>query len=86
MSGALYLRRFSAARQRVNGHTPDLFADNRFKIFGIRQALAKLGASPAVDLESLNIHELEQLRIEIAAQLSSRRRGTNAEKSTTQNL
>jgi hypothetical protein len=70
--GPLYLREWSAANQRANSSTPNLFAANHFKILGICRALQKLGASPAVDLESLGAHELEQLRVEIAAQLRSR--------------
>jgi hypothetical protein len=72
---ALYLREWSAATQRAQNSTPDLFADRRLKIFGIRRAFIKLGASPTVDLEKLDGHELEQIRVEIAAQLSSRRCG-----------
>jgi hypothetical protein len=79
MSGALYLRKFTAARQRANGNTPDLFAGNHFKILGIRRTLARLGATPTIDLEKLDAQELEQVRVEMAAQLSSRRRGTSAE-------
>jgi hypothetical protein len=79
VNGSLYLSQWRAATQRANCTTPDLFSSNRFKILGIRRTLIKLGASLTVDLEKLDGHELEQVRVEIAAQLSSRRRGTSAE-------
>jgi hypothetical protein len=72
MSGALYLRRFSAARRYANSTPADLFAESRFKIFGIRRAVAKLGASLAINLEELDARELEQLRIEIASHVRNR--------------
>jgi hypothetical protein len=68
----VYLRQWTMANARSTNHTPDLFASCQFKIFGIRRSLTKLGADPAIDLETLGAHELEQLRIELAAQLSSR--------------
>lgn len=75
MSG-LYLREWRAAAQRSNNNTPDLFSDKRLKVLGLRRTLVKLGAAATVDLESLDAHALEQLRVELAAQLSSRTRGT----------
>jgi hypothetical protein len=78
----LYVREWTAARQRVKNATPDIFAENRFKIFGIRRALQKLGASPAGNLERLNAHELEKLRGELAAQLSSRHSRDNPAETT----
>jgi hypothetical protein len=82
MSG-LYLREWSAAKQRTQNSTPDLFAERCLKILGIRRTAQKLGASLVIDLEKLGARELEQLRIEIAAQLSSRRLGTSAEQQQT---
>lgn len=79
---SLYLREWSAANQRSNNSTPDLFAARHFKILGIRRALAKLETTPLIDLEKLDERELEQVRVEIAAQLSSRCRGTPAEQPT----
>ncbi len=78
MSG-LYLREWRSAVARSQNSTPDLFATNPFKVFGIRRALTKLGATAIIDLETLSEHELEQMRLEIAAQLSARIRGASAE-------
>lgn len=83
MSGSVYLREWTAARRRTNSNTPDLFSARRFKLFGIRRTLAKLGASSVVDLEKLDDRELEKVRAEIATQLSSRKRGTDAGQTTT---
>jgi hypothetical protein len=80
---ALYLRQFSAARHRAANDTPDLFASRQFKMLGIQRAFHKLGACPAVDLEKLGEQELEQIRRELAAQLSSRKsRETPPEQTT----
>lgn len=75
MSGSLYLREWSAAVKRRNAKSPDLIeqleASDRRKqltIFGIRLTLRKLGTGIGVDLERLNEHELEQVRVEIATQ------------------
>ncbi len=75
----LYLREWSSAVGRLNCSTPDLFTENRFKVFGIRRVLTKLSASPLADLETLNSRELERLRVDLVAQLSSRIRGTPSE-------
>ncbi len=77
--GPRYLREWSAATHRANYATPDLFSARQFKILGIRRQLNKLRASLAIDLEKLAEHELEQIRVELAAQLPSRSRGISAE-------
>lgn len=86
MSGARYLRRFSAARRQAINVTPDLssiLVERQIKILGIRRAITKLGASLTIDLEQLDAPSLEQMRVEIALQLSSRNRAdTLAEQMT----
>jgi hypothetical protein len=64
-----YLREWTAATERANAVTPDLFAETQCKILGVRRTLSKLGASSAVDLETLDACALEQLRAELAEQL-----------------
>jgi hypothetical protein len=85
MSGSLYLREWSAAVKRRNAKSPDLIeqleASDRRKqltIFGIRRTLRKLGAGIAVDLERLNAHELDQVRLDIATRFRRKQREESA--------